>query len=441
MIRYKHLFRICLLAMTVQTAMAQKNGNNSSYSRFGLGTLNDQSQGFNRNMAGVGQGIRIGNRINIANPASYSGIDSLSFIFDVGMNLSVGSMKQNNNRINLRNCGLDYVNAGFRLKPGLGMSLGFVPMTSIGYNFSTENKVTNDFNTLQPITALSKYTGDGGLHQIYIGAGWNPLWDLSIGLNVSYLWGNYHHELKQTFSENGSTSTSYSGLNAVQDADIQTYKIEIGLQYPIRINKDNRITLGITAGLGHRIKTDATLIRYTSVGDSLQAKASQPFDLPYTYSGGISWEHKDNWLVAADVKHERWADCSVPVMTSTETELLYSGQKGQYKNRTKIMIGGQYTPSPLERKYRKRIQYRAGASYSTPYLMVNGYDGPKEYSLTAGVGLPITNSLNNRSIVNFGVEWLHRAPSSAPSMITENYVLFHIGITFNEMWFMKRRIK
>lgn len=76
-----------LLAMATLYAPAQTNGSNSPYSRFGLGSLKDQSQGFNKAMSGVALGFRDGNRINMQNPASYSAIDSLSFIFDVGLTL------------------------------------------------------------------------------------------------------------------------------------------------------------------------------------------------------------------------------------------------------------------------------------------------------------------------------------------------------------------
>ena len=78
------LFVIYYLLFITSFTFAQSNGSNSSYSRFGLGLLNEQSQGFNRAMAGVAQGYQSGKQVNMLNPASYSAIDSLSFIFDVG---------------------------------------------------------------------------------------------------------------------------------------------------------------------------------------------------------------------------------------------------------------------------------------------------------------------------------------------------------------------
>ena len=100
-----------LLAMATLYAPAQTNGSNSPYSRFGLGSLKDQSQGFNKAMSGVALGFRDGNRINMQNPASYSAIDSLSFIFDVGLTLQNVNFKSGGNSINAHNTTLDYIPA------------------------------------------------------------------------------------------------------------------------------------------------------------------------------------------------------------------------------------------------------------------------------------------------------------------------------------------
>ena len=435
--KYLVLWAILLLATSLR---AQTNGSNSSYSRFGLGTLADQSQGFNRGMGSTGIGIRLGNRVNMQNPASYSAIDSLTFLFDVGMNVSLGHLSSQTASMNVRNCNLDFVNAGLRLRRGMGLSFGFVPYTTIGYNFSTENNVARQYPTTQPITSTSSYSGDGGLHQVYVGLGWRPFAQLSVGVNVGYLWGSFDHELRQTFSENGSSTSTYSGLNSIENSDISTYKIDFGVQYPLRLDAENMLTLGATTGIGHRIASDATLTRYSSAGDSLQLTARHPFDLPYTYGVGASWQHKENLLVAADIRQEQWADCKVPVMRRNGTATTYAGERGAYKNRTRVAVGAQYTPDIYSSKFVRRMQYRAGAHFSTPYLKINGKEGPREYGLTAGVGVPITNFYNNRSMVNVNLQWLSRSPSEK-GMIRENFFMINLSMTFNEVWFMKFKIK
>ena len=135
--------------------MAQSNGSSSSYSCFGLGTLENQGQAYNKAMGGTGLGFRAGNRINILNPASYSAIDSTTLLLDAGMTAAIGQMKQNGNSINIYQCQRDYVNVGFRLYRNLGLSAGFMPYTTIGYNFSTTSRVGKDPNSLQTITSTT----------------------------------------------------------------------------------------------------------------------------------------------------------------------------------------------------------------------------------------------------------------------------------------------
>lgn len=123
-----------------------------------------------------------------------------------------------------------------------------------------------------------------------------------------------------------------------------------------------------------------------------------------------------------------------------ETASGYVPMKGSFKDMTKFAVGTQWTPDPFDKRYWKRIQYRAGFNYTTPYLIVDGKNGPSELRLSVGAGLPITNRINNRSVVNVGVQWLRRSASGA-GMVKENYLLINLGLTFNELWFMKYKIE
>lgn len=430
-----------LLSLTLAT-MAQSNGSNSSYSRYGLGTLSEQSQTFNRGMAGVSLGIRSGNRVNMQNPASYSAIDSLSFIFDIGMSLQYGHLADSHNSVNVRNTSFSNVNAGFRVAKGLGMSFGFVPFSTIGYNFKAEGHVGNGFTTAQPITTNTTYAGTGGIHQIYLGAGWNPFAKLSIGANVSYLWGEYQHSMVQTFYEGGTISAAYNSQNSTYTADINSYKIDFGVQYPIRLSETDWLTLGATYGLGHSLNSDATMHRYTSASDTVTSKAADAFSIPHTYGGGFSWTHKAQWIVAGDFIYEQWDGCKLPVATTDASNISYKVRTDQFTNRSRYRLGIEYTPNALSReKYAKTIKYRLGFNYTTPYTKVNNNDGPSEYHLTAGIGLPLsTRKLSGKSVANVSLEWMMRKASTA-HLIKENYLMLNLGVTFNERWFQKWQIE
>lgn len=451
-LKYYILISAATAMLCPLTAAAQANGTNSSYSRFGLGLPCDQSQSYNRSMGGVAQGLRSGSRVNMQNPASYSAMDSLTFLFDVGMGLQRTRFTQNTAHKSVNNTSFDHVNAAFRAARNLGMSVGFQPYSKIGYSFVQTQTVGVDPYTGQNITNTYNYIGSGGLHQAYLGAGWQPFKGFSIGANAGFLWGSLTHQISQSFEENGTTnSSSFSSLRTYYTNHITTWKADLALQYQAMLNKDDKLTIGATVGIGHKLHGESTILRTALSGDTITCTTDNGFSLPMTYSVGVAWEHAKKMsgnlpthelTIAADFSFEQWSKCYTPQFDATA--VTYTPQTGAYKDCWRINAGAEYIPERYNPQYMQRINYRIGAYYSSPYLLIpqNGQllDGPAEFGLTAGIGLPITNKYNNRSYVNVGVGWSHRN-ASAESLIKENILSINIGMTFNERWFMKWKFK
>ena len=442
---------IMSLATTTET-QAQTNGSNSSYSRFGLGMLSDQSQGMNRSMGGVSQGLRSPSAINKLNPASYSSIDSLTFLCDVGMSLQRTKMKLGDAHQSANNTNFEYINAAFRVTKNLGMSVGFQPFTAVGYSFQQDISVGTDAYTGQNITTNMALDGSGGLHEAYMGIGWRPFKFLSIGANGGLLWGSIDHQLIQTFAENGTTNTSsYSSLRSYYSSQLRTWRGDVGIQAMIPVGKKNQLTIGATVGIGHKISGETTLLRTALSGDTIRHTADKAFELPMTYSFGASWNHAGKLIVAADASLERWADCTTPQFDADKK--TFEPATGDFNNRLRLNAGFQYLPSRLDHNYFKRVCYRAGAYYASSYQKIDisgsgQFDGPAQFGLTAGLGLPIANGITRNTVlniyspsyVNIGVEWARRQPSSS-QLIAENIMRINIGITFNELWFQKWKFR
>ena len=451
-INYKKIIAGVLISLATANVSAQTNGSNSSYSRFGLGLLNDQSQGMNRSMGGVSQGLRSGFSVNKLNPASYSAIDSLTFIFDVGMSLQRTKMKLGSAHQSANNTNFDYVNTAFRVVKNLGMSVGFQPYTSVGYSFQQEQAVGTDPYTGQNITNSFALAGSGGLHEAYIGAGWRPFKGFSIGANAGVLWGAIDHQVVQTFAENGtSNSTSYSSLRSYYSSSLLTWKGDVGVQASIPVSKTELLTLGATVGIGHKVGGETTLLRTVLSGDTIMRTANSAFQLPMTYSFGAAWNHANRLFVAADASLEQWGSCTTPQFNAATGS--FTPAEGEYNNRLRVNAGVQYLPSRYDHNYMKRICYRAGVYYATSYQKIstanNGtFDGPVQYGITAGLGLPIANGITRTTVlnvyspsyINIGVEWARRQPSSS-QLIAENIMRINIGITFNELWFQRWKFK
>ena len=450
--KISNLIVFLFLALCPLAAIAQSGGTSSSYSRFGLGLLNDQAQGWNRAMGGVGVALPSGNKLNTMNPASYAHLDSLSFILDAGMSGNFGHMSMAGNRVNVNSASLDYVLAGFRLHKGLGISFGFKPYSTISYNYTTVDKEAyRDAATGELVRNTTNYQGDGGLNQVFVGLGWKPFQNFCIGANMGLLWGGYDHVMMQEYTTGGESNLHFDAFNFMQHADVLTYKLDFGAQYAFRVSPRDWLTIGATVGLGHKFDGDAFLYRFMTTGDTLMVDGEKDgLDIPMSYAGGLAWQHKNVLLVSADAHYQTWEGCRIPAMVIEKGNVTYPSTDKMYKNNYSVHVGAEYTPDPLATKgYFKRVKYRIGVSYSSPYLNIpqgtggleSSSEGPEEFGVSLGFGLPISNRYNNRSMVNLGLQWLRRAPGTHNNLITENYFILNLGVTFNERWFMKFKIQ
>ena len=421
---------------SAQPAMAQ-SGTNSPYSQFGLGQLSDQSSGFNRGMDGVAIGFHDHNQVNYLNPASYSSLDSLSFIFDVGLSGQITNFKENGVKKNAKNADFEYIVAGFRVLRHLGLSFGFLPYTNVGYSYTSSNKL-GDANAT---TSTDTYNGTGGFHQVYLGLGWSPFKGFAVGVNGGYLYGNYSRTLVNSFS-----NSYVNSISKIATADVESYKLNFGAQYTARLTKKDEVTLGVTYELGHKLGGNPELSvissnASTGVADTVVYNgngAKLQLEMPTTIGAGLMYNHDNKLKIAADYTLQKWGKVEEPGYSSDNGVISYAMMSGQYKDRHKVTLGAEYCPGEYNRHFINRVRYRVGVSYATPYYYINGQDGPKEMSASLGFGIPIMNSWNNRSILNISGQWVRR---SATNFITENTFRINIGLTFNERWFAKWKVQ
>lgn len=424
-------FFLAALLMGLALVAKAQSGTNSPYSQFGLGVMSDQTSGFNRGMNGVALGFHEHNQINYLNPASYSNLDSLTFIFDAGMSGEITNFSENGVRKNAKDAHFEYVVAGFRVMRHLGVSFGVVPFTAIGYDYATDNYWVDNKQT--EYYSVS-YSGEGGLHQAFVGAGWQPIKGLSVGANISYLWGNIDKYASFSLSDSYANS-----LVRTYNSQMHSYKVDLGVQYTHRITPQDEATVGLTFSPGHNLGASADMKiisanTTTSTADTAAFSIDKAYKLPNMYGVGLMWNHKNQLKVGFDYTLQQWGKLQYPTFENG----TYALRDNIYMNRSKYNVGLQYCYGERNRKFLKRVQYRLGASYATPYYKVNGVDGPKEISVSAGFGIPIINNYNNRSYLNISGQWVR---SSAKSLITENSFRINVGFTFNELWFQKWKMK
>ena len=410
----KKIFVLSMLLLSFIGIYAD-NGSNSPYSRYGVGLLSDQSLGVNRQMGGIGYGLRSNKYINILNPASFSEADTLTMLFEAGFSLQNVNFKEGSKRINAKNASFDYIAVEFRVCKNLGMSAGFLPYSTVGYSFSnTTNAGSNE-------ESVNSYNGSGGIYQPFIGLGWKPFKGVSVGIMGSYIYGDITHEVGINFTNSTDRSRTYN-------VSLKSYKLDFGAQYSTRLGQKHDLTVGAVYSLGHDLNAKAKITDITS-SSSVTNNIDNSFKLPHTYGIGFAYGYKGEWKFGADYTLQQWSSSS-----------FFGIEKGVDRN--KISIGAEYTPSRLSNNIFKMMSYRAGGYYAGPYTEIKGEKGCEEYGVSAGISLPFfnNNNRNSHATLHISGQFIHLKPQAA-GMITENYLRINLGITFNESWFMKLKVR
>lgn len=445
-----------VVMLVASSAAVAQNGINTPYSRYGFGILSERSTGFNKAMGGVSMGYRDGVQVNITNPASYAAVDSLSAIFDFGMTFQNGNFSMGDLKQNARNTSFDYFAFQFRARKGLGITVGVLPLSRINYSFESSPTVLEGS---EDVTSSYSYTGTGGLRQLFLGAGWNPIKPLSIGFNVGYIWGDYTHVMTMAYNDANAFS-----LARTYYASLSTFSLDFGAQGEIPLNKTDKIVVGATYTLGHKVNDDA--FRTTSMLNSAVVESSttdtiaNAFEMPHGFAVGLTYYHSNTITVGADFELQKWNSVRFPNQDGVQTDAsgmvvddAFTTAKGTLNDRMRISLGASWTPNPLSRSYAKRITYKIGGYYSKMYANAASPDfvsgKPTEFGLSAGVSLPIQNRniWHNQPRINLSFQWAHTSVpymsnlTSAAKTLTENYLRLCIGLTFNERWFYQWKVQ
>ena len=420
------------LAMMFSIGTFAQGGTVSPYSQYGLGEIAQKGGGLNQGMNGLGVGVHRSYLVNPLNPASYAMVDSLTMLFDVGLSGQITNYNEAGKKDKTKTANFEYVLGSFRLSKVIGASFGILPLTSVGYKYNTSSRLN------EQTTVVTNHSGDGGLHQLYVGVGARIFKPLSVGANVGYIWGGYDRSVV------GSSGSTINTLSKFYSAEVNSYTIDFGVQYDHPIGKTDLLTVGLTYGLGHKLGTDATckvISTNSSVSkaDTTLMTVSNALELPHTIGAGLSYSHGDKWLLGADVQAQFWNKTDFPDYVNGQ----YTLRNDLLDNSYKFTLGGEYCPRWNARNIFQRIHYRFGAGYTTPYYKINGQTGPRQISATVGFGIPIANSYISRTslffpFLNISAQYVN---NRASGLIKENIFRINIGLTFNERWFAKWKVE
>lgn len=396
---------LIILLLISQSGIICSQSTSSPYSIFGIGYLEGTSVGPSIGMGGTGISFLSQRSINPMNPASYSGIDSLISIFEVGIFGKYTSFTTKVDNQSAVNVNLKYILMGFRINRWLATSFGFSPYSSIGYNINASTPIEG---TVQEY--LETFSGSGGVNQIYLGASFKIIKNLSLGLNAAYLFGNI------TRSESSAAfEYSYQDITYVSNFDFN-----YGLNYQLNIN-DWKYNLGLIYSRSKNLNTKNTTTITTATETETLKGRSYKYSIPQNIGAGLGLS-KDYFTAGVDFERSDWKD------------IEFTNVYFQTRNSNRFSFGTEF-PLPGARKGTSKMLFlRFGGSYRQSYLLVN--NTPIDCgTLTLGAGLPLKGSLN---AINVSFE-LGQIGTTQKGLIQERFIVLHLDMSLRDIWFMKKK--
>lgn len=417
----KFLVPVFLLFSIITLA---QQGTSSPYSFYGIGDVRFKGTAENRLMGGVSV-FTDSIHINLQNPASYTGLKLTTL--SIGGSFNTSRYNALNANEKAQRTTVDYLAVGLPVSSKFGAVFGLIPYSSVGYRIRTEGleDVSGESNNV-----IRKYNGTGGVNKAFLGLAYQIMPNLSVGLDVNYNFGNI-----ETTNINKVTSFQY-GIMETNNSELSGFNVNLGLMYQRKLTNKLDLYGGLTytpeskltsdnervlSSIAYSEEYDSTIM---SSLDSENSKVNMKLPSKFSFGGGVGQKRK--WLAGAEITLQQSSKMGNRFNDITNVT---------FENSIRYNLGGYFIPNYNSfSNYFSKVVYRAGFRYETTGMVINN-ESIRDYSFTAGFGLPLGGSFSN---LNIGVE-LGRRGTAKALLVEENYANVIMSLSLNDKWFVKRR--
>jgi hypothetical protein len=389
--------------------MAQNN-TSSPYSYYGYGELMTQDVINTTGLASLS--YNDGNNLNINNPASLSQLDSLTFIFQIGMVAKFTSLTQGNNSDSFNDLNLSKIAFGFKASPRYGVAVSLSPYTSLGYDITSRELVEGSSEYF-----VRSLLGTGGLNQLILSNGFKITNDLSVGVNGIYIFGNNSRD-EFILPENGSGYSYQQSTKLISKG----LHFNLGAQYKYDF-VENSLVLGLKyqPKIALRAKTITDVINLGAEKYTDTDRGS--YDVPEAYGLSLGFNKGKQLWIGADYLLEKWSDTK---KFSKDNLLL---------DRNKFSLATVYNANDgYATKFLKKLSYRFGAFYDTGYIEVRE-ERIKTKGFSFGIGMPLAHG---KGMINLSFEF-GQMGSTDNNIVREDFGRINLELNLFENWFVKRK--
>ena len=397
-----------------QLSFAQ-NDTSTPYSLFALGVENKTATGGLTGLGNTGIAQKNSDEINIYNPANLGNIKLKTFLYEFGINGMFSVIKNANKSQTTNDANMSHIAFAFPIKKNFGISFWLLPYTKVGYDIDIENTIERSTDNY-----LSRISGSGGLNKFYFASGIKIKEKLSLGLDISYLFGLIDQQ----------TQIYHESLISITDANYYNgFKLKAGLQYTLPKTNNKEVTLGAVIELPTKLNGNQTKNSYQETSNSQTVidenieNTLDSFELPFTYGFGVTTIFNESITTSFDYKKSHW----------NNTNQLQNNE--HYVNQNIYAVGVEYLPLK-NYTFWDNIKYRFGVNYNTGFLSISNRQIDSHF-VSIGLGIPISRTNNN---------WLNIAYSYGKegtiegSLIQENFHKITINLNFVGNWFNQRKI-
>ena len=415
-------YLLVILIFSCFSIFSQTN-TGSPYSLNELGEINFTGNVSYQSMGGIDSSID-SIEFNINNPSSLAKIKTTNYL--IGTFYKSSSISNSLLKENIKTSNINYIAIGIPLK-NFGFGFGVLPYSSVGFNLQTTEEY-NDDNSI----SSRLFGAEGNINKAFLSVGIPFLKYFSIGASANYNFGKFNYEKFNLM--NGVNYGVFS--NSSSEITGFTYNFSSNVLIPLK----NDISLSLLFSLypegeldSYNIESlytsNASSISLESLGDfvdiDLDSRGLENTKLPVPkksiYSIGL--EKKNSWFIGAQYENK---------LSSGFENVFLDLRNVSYRDANSISFGGYFIPDSSSLvSYWKRIKYRFGIKNDKKSIIVNNLP-INQFSLNLGLGLPIAGL----SKANLGLEI---GKIGNDDLIKENYFSLRLGLSLNDVWFIKRK--
>ena len=390
----------------------------SPYSYFGVGETNFSATVENQMMGG-NTAYYDSVHQNMNNAASLS---KLRFVnYSVGVDLKNTSYLSNSTNENSTAAAINYISVAIPTNL-LSFSFGIKPKTSVGYLLENDDKS-------QTPPELNRFTGSGGVSNAFVSIGFELFKNFGIGVSSSYAFGNLNHDHSKILedvelytvvvSESSISGIDYNFSTVYQKTFNEKITLYTSIVYQPEANyksKNNQSisTINPNGGYGG----DSEEIDLSAVG-----LKNTNIKIPNSLSVGLGFGQDKKWFLGLNYMRTDKGGFKNELMGLDNVE---------FKSEQTYSIGGFLLPEYNSfTNYFKTLTYRFGLRYKSGGLYVNNQQ-INEIGVNFGFGIPLAGI----SSANLGFEFGQRGTAKA-SLIKEKFFSIRLGVSLNDLWFIR----